>query len=93
MLEFFDPTEGPSKEEAKLAKRPATLDGLTLGVIWNGRPVGDAILKRVIQSLRSRYRIEDVLFRRKTFVGNMSPPEIMDELATKCQVIIIGVGD
>ncbi len=93
MLEVFDPTQGATKKAGKLAPRPQSLDGLTIGVIWNGRPVGTVILDAVIRIISSKYRIRDVVFHKKTFVGNSTPSEIVNDIAGKCQVVITGVGD
>ncbi|MBI2909269.1 MAG: hypothetical protein HYX92_16615 [Chloroflexi bacterium] len=93
MFDVFDPTQGPKTKRGELAARYATLDGLTLGVIWNGRPVGNEILARVLEAIRGKYQIREVVFRKKTFIGQRAPDDMLEEMARRCQVVIAGVGD
>ncbi|MBI2910375.1 MAG: hypothetical protein HYX92_22245 [Chloroflexi bacterium] len=76
-----------------MAPRPESLEGLAVGIIWNNRAFGKAIFDRVSKVLASKYHVRDVVFRRKTFIGNAAQKEILDEIAEKCDVVITGVGD
>jgi hypothetical protein len=40
-----------------------------------------------------RYRIGEVLFREKPFLGNIAPEPILAEMAARARVVITGVGD
>ena len=93
MLEVFDPTAGPATGKVVMAPRPGTLDGQTLGVIWNGRPYGDKIINAAIDLLRQKYSFKEVVFRKKPFIGNVAPKEIQQEMIDSCDVVITGVGD
>ena len=53
----------------------------------------DRILQEALDLLKQRYRIRDVLFREKPFLGNIAPEPILAELAAKADVVITGVGD
>ena len=58
MLDVFNPNamcEGDLKV-ARAAARPATLDGLTLGLVWNGKRGGDIALKRAADLVCARYK-------------------------------------
>jgi hypothetical protein len=76
-----------------MAPRPASLDGVAVGVIWNGRAYGDLIISEALDILKQRYRIGDVLFREKPFLGNIAPEPILAEMAARARVVITGVGD
>ena len=93
MIEVFDPTAGPVKGAITLAPRLDTLDGKTLGVIWNGRAHGDKVLNAVIDMLRQKYSFETVIFRKKPFIGNVAPMEIQEEIGAISDAVITGVGD
>ncbi|MFQ5860771.1 MAG: hypothetical protein ACE5IG_04375 [Dehalococcoidia bacterium] len=92
-ITILNPTAGPATGRVHLAPRMESLDGKVLGAIWNSRPHGDKILRMVIDLLRERFEIKEVLFRRKPYLGNMAPQEMYDEFAQKCDVVITGVGD
>ncbi len=90
--ELLDPTlELP--RSTTLSPRLTTLAGKTIGVIWNGRPPGDVLFDKMFDVLRAKYAIKDVVFRPKPYLGNVAPPEIFDELLSKCDAVVTGVGD
>jgi hypothetical protein len=93
MLEVLNPTAGPATGRVTMAPRAGTLDGRTLGVIWNGRPYGDRIIEAVVDLLRQKYSFEAVLFRKKPFIGNVAPKGIREEMIATCGAVITGVGD
>lgn len=93
MLEVLNPTAGPATGRVTMARRTGTLDGQTLGVIWNGRPYGDKVLNNVVDLLRRKYNFEMVVFRKKPYIGNVAPKEIQDEMIDTCDAVITGIGD
>jgi hypothetical protein len=93
MLKVLNPTAGPARGRGGIAPRPTSLDGKTLGVIWNGRAYGDRLLHEAIDILKERYRLRDVLFREKPFLGNIAPEPILAEMAARADVVVAGVGD
>jgi hypothetical protein len=76
-----------------LSPRLSTLDGKTVGVIWNSRPPGDLIMDGIFRILGARYHLGEIIVRKKPYVGNLAPAEILDELARKCDAVVTGVGD
>lgn len=93
ILELLDPTTESDRGRGILSPRLETLEGKTIGVIWNGRVPGNEIINGVLEELRERYRLKEVLFRAKPFLGNVAPLEILDETARSCDAVITGVGD
>jgi hypothetical protein len=93
MLRVLNPTTGPARGRSSVAPRPASLDGKTVGVIWNGRAYGDRLLQEALDILKERYRVRDVLFREKPFLGNIAPEPLLAEMAAKADVVVTGVGD
>lgn len=93
MIEVLDPTSEPVARADILSPRLDSLAGKTVGVIWNGRPAGNLILNRVMDTLKERHGIQEVLFRHKPFLGNIAPAELLDELSDRCHAVVTGVGD
>ena len=93
MLKVLNPTTGLARGRRVLAPRPTTLDDAAIGVIWNGRAYGDRIISEALDILKQRYRIGEVLFREKPFLGNIAPESILAEMAARARVVITGVGD
>ncbi len=92
-IELLDPTSGPVASRSALSPRLDSLNGRTVGVIWNGRLPGDLILKRMIEILKERCAIKEVVFRGKPYIGNMAPDEIFAEMSARCDAVVTGVGD
>ncbi len=90
---FLDPRQGSKFGLVEPAKRLTTLNGKRIGILWNNRPCGDALLRTVAETLDRKYRLEDVYFTKKTFIGNAAPDEIIEDLAGRVDAAIVGVGD
>jgi hypothetical protein len=93
MIRVLDPTAGPAHRASGMAPRTGSLDGATIGVIWNGRAWGDRILSEVLDILKQRHRIREVVFRQKPFLGNIAPAELLSDMAARANLVITGVGD
>lgn len=89
---LLDPTLMPASSDV-LSPRLATLDGATIGVIWNGRPPGDVIFDEIFTILSSKYKIKKVIRHKKPYVGNVAPTEVFDDLVRQCDAVVTGVGD
>jgi len=92
-LKVLDPSWEETAAKGKLSRRLDTLDGKTLGILWNGRPTGDKIFDGMVKLLKERHKIKEVVLRDKPYIGNIAPPEIFEELAAKCNAVVTGVGD
>lgn len=89
----LDPTDEPEKTSFTLATRPAGLDGLTVGVIDNGKKNSDYLLKGILKRLEQGAPLAGQVYIRKPSVSHGIPPELAQELAGKCQMVIAGIGD
>ncbi len=54
---------------------------------------GDRLLKHVGKLLQEQHGLTEVYFTRKTFIGNAAPAEIIDDLVSKVDAVVVGVGD
>lgn len=68
-----------------LAPRPATLSGVTVGLVWNGKANGDLALRTVSQNLE-QYG-QSIVTR---FYNGSIPcdKELLDEVAKECDVVV-----
>ena len=93
-LTVLDPTDGPFRTATVLARRLDSIEGATLGIIWNGRPHGDKILQRVAKELSDRWGCSTAEFLQKPFMGNVAPGEFFQTLLTRrVNFVITGLGD
>jgi hypothetical protein len=88
---ILDPTgERSVAERARLA-RPASLDGLTVGLLDISKPRGDVFLDRLEERLRD-VGANVRRYRKPTFT-KPAPVDLRHEIATECQVVIEALAD
>jgi hypothetical protein len=75
------------------APRLESLTGKRLGILWNNRLGGDRLLRHVGDVLTEKYGVAEVYFTKKMFVGNAAPEEILNDLVTRVDAVVVGVGD
>lgn len=93
ILEVFDPTVDPIPAHGVVAQRPRTLNGVALGLLANGKPNADLLLRMVHDVLADQFEFKTVVVRNKWNASRPCPPEIIQELADQCDVVITGNGD
>src|SRR5688572_22391360 len=90
-LKVLDPTAnkhgGPA---AKTAPRLDSLEGKTIGLLWNGKPMGDVALKRTAELIQKK--VSDVKFN--FYSGSMPcSPALLQQLAEECDAAIACTAD
>jgi len=91
-LEILNP-EGVSEandQDTTLAARPASLDGLRVGLVWNGKRGGREALAKAGELLRERYR--DLVVAQYDG-GQPCREELLQRAARECDVFIGSTGD
>jgi len=92
-LSVLDPTLPVVRGRARLAPRRRALAGLTVGFLDNGKPNSDRLLALLAGRLRERHQLAEVVWARKPSIGQLAPPEVMQDMAARCHLIVTGVGD
>jgi hypothetical protein len=91
MTKVLDPTNEVEPTKSPRVDRPASLDGLTVGLLDISKPRGDRFLDRIEERLVERgLRVER--FRKPTFT-KPAPVDLRHEIATKCDVVIEALAD
>ncbi len=73
-------------------KRPSTLDGKKVGLLWSGYTMGDVALQRVGEMLKERFT--DV--ETKMYVGGSSSPSpasVLEQAAAESDVVVGATAD
>jgi hypothetical protein len=90
-ITLYDPTAEPRRINAKLARRLNTLVGTRAGILDNGKANAGTLMLGVVQRLRERYGVTDVMKRQKPVAGPPAP-EIVTDLST-CDFVLVGSAD
>ena len=92
-ITVLNPTAPPRELRTAMAARPADLRGKAVGFLWNSKPNGDVLFRRLEQLLREKYEIPAALYRRKPTASIPAEPGVIEELAAAVEVAVVGLGD
>ncbi|HYC45283.1 MAG TPA: hypothetical protein VED01_07315 [Burkholderiales bacterium] len=95
-ITLFDPTAPRREPEDTPGIAKAALSGLAgkvVGFIDNAKPNFDLLAADLGELLKTKYGIARVVTRRKPSASVPAKPEVIDELAKECDVVITGSGD
>jgi hypothetical protein len=92
-IELLDPVEHPAPVPGQRAKRLRTLEGATIGLLENSKFNSSRLLDYIAEILVKDYGAKAVVRRGKRSASFPAPPEVYDELATRTDAVVTGVGD
>jgi hypothetical protein len=92
-LIVLDPTVSPKTINTKLANRPETLNGIKVGLLANGKHNSEELLQYVYDALNNIYEIGALRKDNKGNASRICPPELLNEIAEECDVVITASGD
>lgn len=88
---LLDPTAESSPAGRSLSPRPASLDGLTVGLLDISKSRGDVFLNR-LDALLAEQGIAVKRYRKPTF-ARIAPTELKQRIADECDVLVEGLAD
>ena len=80
-------------EKHRLAPRLSSLQGKTVGLIDNHKRNANVYLEEMERLLQAHYSVARVVTYRKISQSMPTPDEVLDQLASECDVIIHAVAD
>ncbi|MGH8987874.1 MAG: UGSC family (seleno)protein [Acidimicrobiales bacterium] len=92
---IMDPTGQMARAETALepAPRPPSLDGRTVGLLDNGKQNAGRFVEELGKVLVDRYGVGSVVLRKKPVATVDAPAELLGDLHTAVELVVIGVGD
>ena len=91
MSAVLDPTSEQTLVQRERLARPATLEGLTVGLLDISKPRGDVFLDRIEERLVG-IGANVKRYMKPTF-AKPAPVDLRHEIATECQVVIEALAD
>ena len=76
-----------------LADRPETLDGSIVGLLANGKRNSEELLKYVYEILNEKHNLGVMITDNKGNASRPCPPDLLQNMAEKCDVVITASGD
>ena len=90
-MELLDPTGERQPAARQRVTRPASLEGLTVGLVDISKPRGDVFMDRMEQLLTGR-GVEVLRFRKPTFT-KPAPVDMRDEIRVRCDAVVEALAD
>lgn len=87
----LDPTDERASTHREPLARPATLDGLRVGLLDISKPRGDVFLDRMAELLAER-GVAVRRYRKPTF-AKPAPMDLRREIGAECDVVIEALAD
>jgi hypothetical protein len=91
-LKFLDPRATVSLKERPLVPGLDTLEGKVIGIIDNGQANSTDMFKELAALLQERCLTREVLFKTKPTHMQGAPKPIMEEILSRCDAVITGLG-
>ena len=92
-LTVLDPTIEAKIESSMISERPESLDGLTIGLLANGKLNSEEILQYVYEVINEKYKLGTPIYANKGNASKPCPPDLLENLANECDLIITSSGD
>ena len=92
-MKLFDPTSGPVQREVEVAKRPASLKGLRLGLVDNTKFNSDTLLRKLAERLAHRHGMTVAVTNRKRSPSHEIDEAAIRALRSQADLVISGIGD
>lgn len=91
-IRVLDPTNERIAALGKHAPRPTSLEGLTIGIISNGKEGTKGYFGHLTQMLKEQHGVADVVMRVKSNYSAPADAHIADEIRN-WHAAITGIGD
>jgi hypothetical protein len=91
---IIDPTgRAGAAAEVRLAPRPTSLRGATVGLLENRKHNAALFLEELGRALVEDHGVAGYVMRAKGSIVQTAEPPLVEELVRECDVVITGVGD
>lgn len=91
MTTILDPTGELRRADRERLARPASLDGLVVGLLDISKPRGDIFLDRIEERL-GEHGVEVRRYKKPTF-AKPAPADLRHKIATECGAVIEALAD
>jgi hypothetical protein len=89
----FDPRGVVETEPLALSQRPATLDGLRLGVLDNTKWNANRLLRKTVAKLREQISLTAVNYYRKESFSKEADPALIAAITAHNDIVVTAIGD
>ena len=89
----LDPRDTATEQRQRIAPRLADLNGKVVGLLSNNKHNSEELLRMVADMMGERYSIKGVIEANKGNAGIPAPPEMIEDLVSRCDVVIAATAE
>lgn len=89
----YDPRGTVDAAPRPISKRPASLEGLRVGVLDNTKWNGRRFLEKTLALLQASEGLGEVTYYKKESFSKNAAPELIGRIAAENDAVITGIGD
>ena len=89
---LVDPTASPIIPEFVSAPRLTSLEDKVVGLIDDSKENAKEILEISVEVLREKFGVKSVEYHRKPSASKPADPEIIRDMASKCDYVLVAIG-
>jgi hypothetical protein len=91
-LKFLDPRGSVNPKDRVLVPGLETLEGKVIGIIDNGQANSTDMFKELAGLFQERFHTREVLFKTKPTHMQGAPNAMMEDVLSRCDVVVTGLG-
>lgn len=91
-LKFLDPRATVNPQDRALVPGLDSLEGKVIGIIDNGQANSTTMFQELAKLIQEKFNTREVIFKTKPTHMQGAPKPIMEELLTRCDAVITGLG-
>ena len=91
-LQFLDPRAAVNAQSRPLVPGLDTLEDKVIGIIDNGQSNSTAMFQELAKLIQQKYATKEVILKTKPSHMQGAPKPIMEELLSRCDAVITGLG-
>ena len=91
-IQFLDPRVTIDPKDQPLVPGLDTLAGKVVGIIDNGQANSTTMFQELAQLLQETFDTKEVIFKTKPSHMQGAPKAIMEEILSRCDAVITGLG-
>ena len=92
-MRLIDPTIPAKEGQSIRAPALGSLEGRTIGLLWNHKQNGDRLLTETAARLQSRFGGQVLSLASKNNASAPAPAELLTNLSPECDYLITAAGD
>lgn len=89
---LVDPTTSPIIPAFVPAPRLSSLADKRIGLIDDAKENARELLEEVAELLKERFGVSSVRYHRKPSASKPADPEVIEEMASDCDYVIVAIG-